>query len=116
MLWIYIRPLTISPLYINDLSTISNLYLPIFYADGTTICRENSSNTDLVHNANFIFKNVFLWTMATRISLNVDKTFYIFISTCNDHIGIARNLYRILSEKNSLASITRNYFQIDMIH
>ena len=73
-------------LYINDLSSISNLCLPILYADDTTICLKNSSNTDLIHNANLILNNLFLWTTANRISLNIDKTFFLFVSTCSDPI------------------------------
>ena len=47
-------------LYINDLFTISNLCLPILYADNITICLKNSSKTDLINNANLILNNLLL--------------------------------------------------------
>ena len=58
-------------LYINDLSTVSNVFDILIYADDTTLF----CNFDNIRNENEINK-VYDWLCSNKLSLNVSKTKY----------------------------------------
>jgi hypothetical protein len=63
-------------LYINDLPSVSPLFSTILFADDTTLTISRSEYNDLIASTNVeLLKKVKQWTIANRLSLNVDKTF-----------------------------------------
>ena len=80
-------------LYINDLPMVSNLFMPILFADDTNLlCTGNKLNI-LVDNINLELMKVYTWVRANKISLNIEKKNYrLFTTKCfprtMDHIVI----------------------------
>jgi len=64
-------------LYINDLPRIFKKLFPIMFADDTTLAYKNSEVSILVNVFNSELKTFYDWTLANRLSVNLDKTFAI---------------------------------------
>ena len=67
-------------LYVNDLPNISPNCSTILFADDTTLSLHDESTSCLELNCNEILNRLYNWTLSNRISVNIDKTFYIPIS------------------------------------
>ena len=67
-------------LYINDMHNISNHFSTILFADDTTLLFRNSNFHDLLQKCSSELNKFRLWTIANRLSLNVDKTCAIVFS------------------------------------
>ena len=66
-------------IYINDLSSVSNILTSVLFADDTTLLDSDSNLTELVNRFNKELVNIVNWLNANRLSLNIDKTnFMIF--------------------------------------
>ena len=66
-------------IYINDLSSVSQILTSILFADDTTLFDSDKNLTTLVDRFNNELVNIFNWLNANRLSLNIDKTnFMIF--------------------------------------
>ena len=66
-------------LYINDLSTVSDVLTSILFADDTTLIDSDHNLTTLITRFNSELVNIVNWLNANRLSLNIDKTnFMIF--------------------------------------
>ena len=66
-------------IYINDLSTVSNILTSVLFADDTTLIDSDKNLSTLVERFNKELENVVNWLNANRLSLNIDKTnFMIF--------------------------------------
>ena len=74
-------------LYINDITTVSNLFSPILYADDTTLLSNHSNYEILLQTINNELPKLFKWTVANRLSLNVDKTFAMLFSNRRQNIN-----------------------------
>ena len=61
-------------LFINDLPNISQNFKSILFADDTTLSFNHSNYTDLNTTCNVELKSFHKWTLANRLTLNVDKT------------------------------------------
>ena len=79
-------------IYINDLSTASNL-TKIMYADDTTllspICnfQFNNNTPDLADNINSELAKVSDWLAVNKLSLNVNKSKFIIFHTKQKHLS-----------------------------
>ena len=85
-------------LYINDLSTVSDVLTSILFADDTTLIDSDHNLTTLITRFNSELVNIVNWLNANRLSLNIDKTnFMIFRPKNKDDVnpGIIINGTRI---------------------
>jgi hypothetical protein len=61
-------------LYINDLPNVSELFSTILFADDTSLTVSDNQYDSLINKTNSELDKIRDWTMANRLSLNVDKT------------------------------------------
>ena len=61
-------------IYINDLPSVSTLFMPILFADDTNLFCTGQNLDDLVQKINIEMGNIYYWVKANKLSLNVDKT------------------------------------------
>jgi len=66
--------------YINDMSSCSELLNFIHFADDTTVSLSRTNSVALAADANAEMDRLREWLCANRLSLNVDKTCYMLIS------------------------------------
>ena len=66
--------------YINDLTTISPFFTSILYADDTTLLSSHTDYDALILAINNELPKFYRWTVANRLSLNLDKTFAMLFS------------------------------------
>lgn len=67
-------------LYINDIVNVSNLLLPIIFADDTNVFLSGPNLTELVKNINSELEKLVEWLQSNKLSLNIDKTHYMIFS------------------------------------
>ena len=61
-------------LYINDLPSVSNLFMPILFANGTNLFCTGKNLKDVVSQINVEIGKVYCWVKAKKLSLDIDKT------------------------------------------
>ena len=61
-------------IFINDLPSVSKLFMPILFADDTNLFCTGDNLDLLVDRINVEMTNVYAWVKANKLSLNVDKT------------------------------------------
>ena len=70
-------------IYINDLPSVSNLFMPILFADDTNLFCTGRNIDSLVNEINDEMSKVYSWVKANKLSLNIDKTnFMLFTPKC----------------------------------
>ena len=74
-------------LYINDMSNVSNLLLPIIFADDTNIFLSGKSSDEIIGVMNVELCKIVEWLNANKLSLNVDKTHYLIFRSKNIRIN-----------------------------
>ena len=66
-------------LYINDISSVSNVFSSVLFADDTTLLYSSNNLQELSATVNNELSNIMQWLNANRLSLNIEKTnFMIF--------------------------------------
>ena len=80
-------------LYINDISNVSGNILPILFADDTSIFLEGDSTDNIVQAMNRELINLFEWTVANKLSINIDKTHYMLFKGNNRNVQINNDMY-----------------------
>jgi hypothetical protein len=69
-------------LYINDLpATIKDISKPTLFADDINIILTNSNPIQLKGNFNIVFGEILYWLQANSLSLNLNKTYYMYFKT-----------------------------------
>ena len=69
-------------IYINDIATVSDVILPILFADDTNAFLTGRNVNDLIVSMNNELRKIMTWLYANKLSLNVSKThFLIFRSS-----------------------------------
>lgn len=71
--------------YINDLPSVSNLFLPILFADDTNLFCSGKNLDTLVYKINCELPKIHHWVMANKLSLNVDKTNFMLFAPQKAH-------------------------------
>ena len=96
-------------LYVNDLPNISPNCSTILFADDTTLSLHDESTSCLELNCNEILNKLYNWTLSNRISVNIDKTFYIPISNrswiVSPHITLNNQIIDSRSNGNFLGVV-----------
>ena len=91
-------------LYINDLINASKIFDVVLYADDATLLYSDSCINNLFNVVNNELNNIFQWTCANKLSLNIDKTKYMVISTKT----VATSGYSLILNDNVLEQV-RNF-------
>ena len=68
-------------IYINDICNVSDLLYSILYADDSSILlnSKNIKNSmDLINNE---LQKLYIWLRANKLTLNIDKTYYMIFHT-----------------------------------
>jgi hypothetical protein len=66
-------------LYINDLSAIiRDISKPTLFADDITIMLTTSNPLQLKENLNVVFGKIICWFLANSLTLNFNKTYYMY--------------------------------------
>ena len=66
--------------YINDLPNVSNVFSSLLYADDTTFLASDSNTTNMFNSLNRELPQILNWTIANRLSLNLEKTYAMIFS------------------------------------
>ena len=61
-------------IYINDLPLVSNLFMPILFADDTNLFCTNDKLDILVNEINVELVKILTWVRVNKLSLNIEKT------------------------------------------
>ena len=61
-------------IFINDLPSVSKLFMPLLFADDTNLFCAGDDLDLLVDKINVEMTDVYAWVTANKLSLNVDKT------------------------------------------
>ena len=78
-------------LYINDLSTVSNVLFSILFADDSNMFIIGKNINEMCNKMNIALKEIEEWLYSNKLSLNVLKTNYMIFTTKNkvvDDIGL----------------------------
>ena len=83
-------------IYMNDICNISELLFTILYADDTSAILNGKNLIELLNTINTELKLLAIWLDANKLSLNVEKSYYILfhrtrIKTPHIHIDICMN-------------------------
>ena len=68
-------------IYVNDIPNISNITHPILYADDATLCLRGNSIESLISQADVEMTKFSDWSIANRLTINLDKTFTMNFTT-----------------------------------
>ena len=67
-------------LYINDISLIFNNFKTILFADDSTLYITHINPVSMIHIANCELHNLKQWCLSNRLTINLDKTFYMLFT------------------------------------
>ena len=62
----------------NDIAQVSSILFPILYADDTNIFLQGKCLNTLIEKINLELQKIVEWLKCNKLSLNFDKTHYIF--------------------------------------
>ena len=69
--------------YVNDLSHYINSDRTILFADDTNFCFRNTSLNSAISRCNLELQKFYDWTLANKLTVNLDKTSYLIITNRN---------------------------------
>ena len=100
-------------IYINDLPSVSNLFIPILFAGDTNLFCTGKNLKDVVSHINVEIGKVYCWVKANKLSLNIDKTNFMLFTpkhfSCNmDGLLINGNQIKEVNETKFLGVIIDN--------
>ena len=70
----------LSLIYINDLPSVSKLFMPILFADDTNIFCTRKNLIDIVSQINIKIDKIYSWVKAKELSLNIEKTNFMLVT------------------------------------
>ena len=73
--------------FINDLPNLSNQYQTILFADDTTLSFKGENLSELVQSCNLKLDEFVRWSVANRLTINTDKTFYNITSNLSNDLS-----------------------------
>ena len=72
-------------LYINDLPSVSNLFMPILFADDTNLFCNGPNLDELIEKINEELKLIYKWVNVNKLSLNIEKTNFMLFTPKKFH-------------------------------
>ena len=72
-------------LYINDLPSVSNLFMPILFADDTNLFCNGPNLDELIKKINEELKLIYKWVNVNMLSLNIEKTNFMLFTPKKFH-------------------------------
>ena len=93
-------------IYVNDLCSVSKIFEPIIFADGTNFFFSLKSMKELFHIANLELNKVLKWFNANKLSLNKDKTKYAFFHKALEKDNIPLKLRSLFINDRGIKRIT----------
>ena len=72
-------------IFINDLPTATNFFIRLF-ADDTFLCSQNDNLLFLENEVNSELEKVFIWLASNKLTLNIGKSKFMFISNKKKNI------------------------------
>ena len=106
--YIYIRKIR-GPriyIYIYDMPSVSELFMPILFADDTNLFCTGKDLKDLSHKINEEIAKIYAWVNANKLSLNIDKTNFMFFTPRNS----SRCIDDIVIDGIRIAEVTETKF------
>jgi exonuclease III len=94
-------------IYVNDISNISELTLPILFADDTNLFFKGKQIENITLTINRELDNIYKWINANKLSLNIDKTNYMIFKPKNKKIQSDIN---ITINNNNLIQVNSSKF------
>ena len=85
-------------IYVNDISHVSKLTLPILFADDTNLFFRGKNLDKIIVMMNTELKNIYKWVLSNKLSLNIDKTNFMVFKTKNKRV-LANNDVKINNTK-----------------
>ena len=79
-------------LYINDIVNVSNLLIPLLYADDTNIFMTGTNLLDTTRKMNTELSKIVVWLKANKLSLNANKTHYMLFTGRRKVSGTVENI------------------------
>ena len=70
-------------LYINDLPSVSKLFMPILFADDTNLFCNGPNLNELIEKINEELKLIYKWVNVNKLSLNIEKTNFMLFTPKN---------------------------------
>ena len=70
-------------IYINDLPSVSNLFMPILFADDTNLFCNGPNLGELIAKINEELKPIYKWVNVSKLSLNIEKTNFMLFTPKN---------------------------------
>ena len=70
-------------IYINDLPSASNLFMPILFADDTNLFCNGPNPGELIEKINEELKPIYKWVNVCKLSLNIEKTNFMLFTPRN---------------------------------
>ena len=93
-------------IYINDLPSVSNLFMPILFADDTNLFCTGKNLKDVVSQINIEIGKVYCWVKANKLSLNIDKTNFMLFTPKH----FSRNMDGLLINGNQITEVNETNF------
>ena len=72
-------------LYINDLPSVSDLFMPILFADDTNLFCNGPNLDELIEKINEELKLIYKWVNVNKLSLNIEKTNFMLFTPKKFH-------------------------------
>ena len=93
-------------IYINDLPSVSNLLMPILFADDTNLFCTGKNLKDVVSQINVEIGKVYCRVKANKLSLNIDKTNFMLFTPKH----FSRNMNGLLINGNQITEVNETKF------
>ena len=93
-------------IYVNKLCNASKIFEPIIFTDDRNLFFSHKSIKELSHTANLELNKVFRWFNANTLSLNKDKTKYIFFHNACEKDSIPLKLPSLFINDREIKRIT----------
>ena len=93
-------------IYINDLPAVSKFFMPIIFADDTNLFCTGPNLKYIVYQINQEIRMIYLWVKANKLSLNIDKTYFMLITPIIFH----RNMDDIIIDGKQIMEVNETKF------
>ena len=92
-------------IYVNDVSSISNLFSTVLFADDTNLIFQDKNLNNLIEKTNLGLQNFYNWCSANRLTVNISKTGYMCFSN-----STVQNVSNIFLNNTTIEKYSNNFF------